>query len=166
MESPTKRPFTLGFRERNGFTLIELLVVVAIIALLASVILVAVNNARAKGRDAARVANIYQLGQAFELFYNTNYSYPTTTTSGALSGQNAITAMMVPNYMSKMPATILPADGASCGTSGNSSNDYYMYANVAGAQYTTNTYVITFCIGSQEGVLAPGPHTLTQAGFQ
>ncbi len=147
-----------------GFTLIELLTVVAIIALLASIVMVALANARAKGRDAKRVADMNQLAKAFELYYNDKFSYPTNTAASSLS-TNAVTNLLVPNYLSKMPATVNPADGTcSSATNTNGANDYYMYYN--GATPVTNTYVITFCIGSQIGALAPGSHTLTQAGFQ
>jgi len=149
-----------------GFTLIELLVVIAIIALLASIVLVALNNARSKSRDTKRIGDMNQLAKAFELYYNDKFSYPTSATAGALGGDTGnIGKLLIPNYLSKMPVTVSPADGTCSSTGGvNGSNDYYMYAN--GATSVTNTYIITFCLGTQVGALPPGSHTLTQAGFQ
>lgn len=61
---------------KRGFTLIELLVVIAIIGILASIVLVSLNSARAKGRDAKRVSEIRQIKYALELYYNFNNTYP------------------------------------------------------------------------------------------
>jgi prepilin-type N-terminal cleavage/methylation domain-containing protein len=54
--------------KKEGFTLIELLVVVAIIGVLASVVMVSLNSARAKGRDARRMSDIKQIQNAIELY--------------------------------------------------------------------------------------------------
>ncbi len=74
-----------NMRER-GFTLIELLVVIAVIGLLASIVLVALGPARAKSRDAARIADLQALSQALQLYYNDNQSYPTPPNAYGASG--------------------------------------------------------------------------------
>ena len=66
---------------KKGFTLIELLVVIAIIAVLASIVLVSLNTARVKGRDARRLADIKSIQNALELYYDsTSGTYPTALT--------------------------------------------------------------------------------------
>ena len=60
----------------TGFTLIELLVVIAIIGLLSSIVMVSLNTARGKARDAKRKADIRQVRLALEMYYDTNGRYP------------------------------------------------------------------------------------------
>jgi len=61
---------------RRGFTLIELLVVISIIGILSSVVLASLNSARAKSRDARRVADLSQIRLALELYFDSARTYP------------------------------------------------------------------------------------------
>jgi len=66
---------------RSGFTLIELLVVIAIIALLISILLPSLSNARRMGRMAVCATNLRQLGAGWTIYADTNdgFSIPGRT---------------------------------------------------------------------------------------
>jgi len=59
-----------------GFTLIEMLVVIAIIGLLSSAVLVGLNDARSRARDARRISDIRQIQNGLENYYSGSISYP------------------------------------------------------------------------------------------
>lgn len=79
--------FFLGRKEKNCFTLIELLVVIAIIAILAAILLPALNSARERGRSATCISNGKQLYMALN-FYGENYDgYAVPAYDGAANNE-------------------------------------------------------------------------------
>jgi prepilin-type N-terminal cleavage/methylation domain-containing protein len=104
---------------KKGFTLIEILVVIGIIAVLAAVVLVAVNPSRQfkLARDSQRVSNITAIlnavGQDIAehrgLFYcgTTTQAIPSTSTpmtnNSSINPRFDIVNCIVPNYISSLP---------------------------------------------------------------
>ncbi|MEI7452153.1 MAG: FISUMP domain-containing protein [Candidatus Falkowbacteria bacterium] len=140
----------------RGFTLIELLVVIAIIGILATIAVVALQNARAKARDARRVADVKQMQTALELYFNDKQRYPTAAefTTGAIfstSTQGTTT------YMAIIPTPPTPADGG-CSTSSASAYVYIPSSDNA-------SYAISYCTGGPVGAMTTGVHCATPAGI-
>lgn len=80
----------------RGFTLLELLVVIAIIGVLSVVVLASTNSTRGKSRDARRLADIRQIRNALELYYDVNKVYPSMIGGGTISP-------LVPGYIPQVP---------------------------------------------------------------
>ncbi len=76
-------------RSRRAFTLIELLVVVAIIALLVSILLPALGQAKEHGRRAVCLSNLHHLGVAFkQYFHDYDDVLPTATMMPSLNPED------------------------------------------------------------------------------
>jgi len=145
-------------KTKQGFTLIELLVVIAIIGLLATLSIVALNTARARARDAKRVADVKQMQTALELYFNDNGQYPAT---GAVTAGNPISSSSN-IYMGVVPSAPTPSDGASC----TATNNVYTYGQDSPAGSLGGSYHITYCIGMGTGNILPGMGTATPASIK
>ncbi|MDB4940032.1 MAG: hypothetical protein JWO40_457 [Candidatus Doudnabacteria bacterium] len=62
--------------KQTAFTLIELLIVIAIIALLASILLIALGTVRKRARVATRIANLSATKNGLDFYFHVNSSYP------------------------------------------------------------------------------------------
>ena len=138
-------------KNRRGFTLIELLVVVAIIGLLSTLSIVALNNARARSRDARRVADVKQIQTALELYFNDNSKYPTAPLGTSIVNPSASSTI----YMAQVPTPPDPDDGSCTATNA------YTYTNPS-----SGTYTLAYCLGSATGGISAGAHTATPGGIQ
>lgn len=128
---------------QKGFTLIELLVVISIIALLASIILVALSGIRAKARDTKRAADMEQIYKALNLFYDQYGCLPITTGStcagaGGYSESNSggwdyssqggfMTFLQTAGYLSKTPVDPINNMTGDAGPVGTYAYRYYCY---------------------------------------
>lgn len=118
-----------------GFTLIELLVVIAIIGILASIVLVSLQGARAKARDSRRMQELRQMQLALELYYSDNEVYPSTGGewfgvsvnggSKSTSGANAYIPGLTPNYIGVLPVDPLDKRDVWSGYLYRSDGTYY-----------------------------------------
>lgn len=147
-------------RNDKGFTLVELLVVVAIIGLLAGIIIISLNNARIRARDARRLSDIRAIISALELYYNDNESYPARTTDsccngwdqGPCDGDNTFIAGLISGgYISEVPVDPSGGSGISC-----YGYNYYVYS--AGSSGCDSSRGAFYVLGVRDMETSGRPH--------
>jgi len=143
-------------KKQKAFTLIELLVVIAIIGILATVVMISLNNARKKGRDAQRKSDLKQISTALEMYYDKHNGYPNDTFNGWESPCNTTTndigKLITDGFLSKIPCDpgsgryYFDPDGV---CSGGYCANYCIYTTleVTGAYYGIQNGGYTTCPG-------------------
>jgi prepilin-type N-terminal cleavage/methylation domain-containing protein/prepilin-type processing-associated H-X9-DG protein len=88
---------------KKNFTLIELLVVIAIIAILAAILLPALNSARERGRSASCLNNLKQMGNAAAMYIADTEFLPAGS-----SWKNSWSARLIPYLGGSSPISYGP----------------------------------------------------------
>ena len=141
-------------KNKKAFTLIELLVVIAIVGILATLAIIALQQARSRARDSKRVADMKQIQTALELFFNENNRYPTE--EEFVFGEALISSSTANILMQKIPTAPIPAD--------KDCDEYFNdYRYSVDNQYSD--YSVGFCIGKEVATLEKGPNTLKPSGI-
>ena len=109
-----------------------------------SIALLSLNSARAKSRDAKRMADTRQIAAALELYYNDSQTYPKSLKE------------LSPNYIGIVPTAPKPQDG-SCSAEQNE----YKYEKIS-----KDKYEFTFCLGANTSGYQAGLRTLSRSGIE
>lgn len=166
---------SLRYFHKRAFTLLEILLVVAIIAILAGIVIVAINPAKQLGntRDAQRKSDINNLYKAVNQYLIDEGSFPTGITTSAqqicdTNGEPAgecldLSSYLVPNYIQSIPKDPQVDTGSGYYITQSGDNVYLEapdteigFTNQPG--YSTTTAVAAFI-----GIL-PDDHTPAVAG--
>ena len=111
-------------REDSGFTIVELLIVIVVIAILATISIVAYSGIQSRSRSTKTQANAAQVQKVAEAFYADNNRYPGVSTE-------------FNNSVEKLPTSVSILIGATALTTANGENSIdYKYV---GTSATTAT---------------------------
>ncbi len=99
-------------KNKKGFTLIELLVVVAIIGLLASLAMVALQNAKESSRDTRRKGDLKQISTALNLYLSGdgNGRYPVQN-AWAHFEDSSLSSLVTSELLVELPSDPLASQG-------------------------------------------------------
>ena len=142
--------------KKQAFTLIELLIVITIIAILASVVFIALDplTRLRTARDTTRVEQMNEIKQAMALYLVDNGHYPIEVqwASGSITSPTLGTT-----YLATIPKAPTP--------DGDCTVDQNNYSYTATPINNPTTYTVTFCLGAAIESFTAGSHTLIAAGI-
>lgn len=122
----------------RGFTLVEVAVVVAVIAILASLSVMAFNQIQKQSRDGKRKADITALQTLFEKYYQINGKYPRSVYPTGSAGDILLT-WTTPSQLEAVVGKIgdtfgdpLRTSSTPLFTSGGTSNGYFYVGGIDG----------------------------------
>ncbi len=121
------------YKKQNGFTLIELLVVVAIIGVLASIVMVSVNDIRARSRDDRRVSDMKTLSDALAMYQIQHSTYPSETTETTITGSDVMSTELLGEHLL---SSYVPMDPI------NTEQYVYTYQSLD----NDTSYIIKYCL--------------------
>ncbi len=86
---------------KKGFTLIELIIVIALIALLATTVIIVINPVKIfqEARDSQRIADLGQMNSAMSLMLATSSAQPVMGTGTTRCYQHLVAQNCVPRYV-------------------------------------------------------------------
>jgi len=118
-------------RRRHGFTILELLVVVAIIAVLASIILVSFTEVRLKSRDTKRISDMREIEKALVLYQDNIGIFPISINETVITSDDLLSQALEGEFV----IADTPIDPL---------HDAYTYRYRTNAEGTTFTLI--FCL--------------------
>lgn len=149
---------------KRGFTLVEVLVVIAVIGMLASIILVSLGPARAKARDARRVADVRQMSTALEVEVASNNPEALVGCAGADARVDTCAGPGIAAELANFADPSAGTAGIACALGVTTTCQYSISKADGAPEATTGDYQICFLLEQGAGSLGAGLNAIETNG--